>query len=643
MKEVKPMSFWNKNENSPAAADLYNPVLMSKIQPQGNLKLDDERYIKTGDGYVTCIMVYEYPGQAYDFWLSKLMNIEGVYSALDVATESTYDAQDDIIHSLNELEIRYEHAANDATRIEAEQNYNLLKAMLTDVKTSGEVIKLIQCRLYVAGRTKSEVDARVGEVIDELESDDFRCAVFLNETEFMYKALFQPYHEQAQERNKRVGNPLPAMSLAGGYSFNYEQLVDPYGFFLGQTSTGGNVFFDLYRKTQNRLSYDMLIAGKKGSGKSTLMKLLVENNAIIGNYIRVIDITGEFSDLARSLGGKIITMNGKDGIINYLEVFKTDEDEAISFSNHLSKMNTLYKFLCPTADEDDRNEFEEYVRRLYEVKGLWIGNTTEAQRITGLPPEAYPTFSDLLSLVRADLYTDTETRRVNPNLSPSKWRRLESIELTLSNLVHSYGMMFNGATSIPNLAGEQIIVYNVQNVSSLKPEIFNALLFNILSLMFDDMIRIGVPSKQKYEMGTPTYQLPKLLLMIDEAHKFINTKNPLALDYMNSIVREDRKYFTGLALASQSIRDFAPQNNDSEATEKLKTLFELIQYKFIMQQESNCQSILQNVFDGQLTDSQLKEIPRFGRGECYLSTGEDILHTYIQITRQEELLFKGGA
>lgn len=480
-------------------------------------------------------------------------------------------------------------------------------------------------------------------IIKDLEGEDFHAAVFLYETEFGYKALFQPYHKQIKERNKRVGNPLPALSLAGGYPFNFEQLDDPYGFHIGYSSTRGNIIFDQFRKTASRLSYDSLIVGKKGSGKSTTMKVLFENNGIIGNYIRTIDISGEFSDLAKELGGKIITLNGKEGIINYLEVFRTDEDEAISFANHLSKLNTFYKFMAPNADEDDRNEFEEYVRRLYEVKGLWLSNSPEPQKITGLPPQVYPTFDDLLALIRSDLYEDIESRRINPNMSPSKWRRLESIELTISNLVHSYGKMFNGHTSLPNLTDEKIIVYNVQSVSNLKPEIFNTLLFNVMSMMLDDMIRVGVPSKKMYEDGVPIYKIPKLLLMIDEAHKFINTRNPLALDYMINIMREGRKYFTGLMFASQSIRDFAPQSNDSEAVEKLKVLFELTQYKFIMQQESNCLNLMRTIFEDDLTESQLKLIPKFGQGECFLLTGDDVLHTHIQITEQEEKLFKGGA
>jgi DNA helicase HerA-like ATPase len=639
------MSLWKRKQSAEHALSErgYNAELISKIQPQGNIKPGDERYIKTGDGYVSCIMVYEYPAKAYDFWMSSLMNINGVFSIIDVASEIKDDAEDEINHSLDELDVRYNASSNNSTQIEAQQNFDLLKSMLTDIKTQDEVIKLIQCRLYVAGRTMQEIDERVGEIIGNLESNEYRAAVFLNETQYMYKALFQPYHAQIKEKNKRVGNPLPARSLAGGYSFNFEQLDDPYGFPIGRSETGGMVAFDQFRKTLQRLSFDMLVAGKKGSGKSTTLKLLMELNAIIGNYIRVIDQTGEFTDLAIKLGGKIVTMNGKDGIINYLEVFKTDENERTSFSNHLSKLNTLYKFLSPAADDEDRNEFEEYVRRLYEAKGLWISNTKEAQHITGRPPEVYPTFSDLLELVRSDLYEDIEARYFNQNLSTSKVQRLERIELTLSNLVHNYGSMFDGHTSMPNLTKEQVIVYNVQSISTLKPEIFNALLFNIMSLMLDDMIRIGVPSKELYESGIPIYQIPKLLLILDESHKFINTRNSLVLDYMINIEREDRKYFTGLILASQSIRDYNPQNTDSEAAEKLKTLFELAQYKMIMQQESNCKDILRTVFNDHVTESQLKQIPRFGQGECLLSTGEEILHMFIQITEQEQQLFKGGA
>ncbi len=620
-----------------------NLPLLSKVQPHGNLKLSDERYIKTGNGFCSCIQIYGYPNQVGDFWLSPLINIDGVISTLDIGSADMQTASREISSSINELAQRYADAQKRDQQKDAEMHYQLLDQLLTSIKEDGEVIRRIFCRMYVPGRTREEVDEKVAAIIKDLESKDFSAAVMLNETQYQYAALFEPYDSQVKHPNKRVGNPVPAFSLAGGYPFNYEMLNDPYGMYIGHSETGGNIIFDLFCKTVSRTSYDALIVGKKGSGKSTLMKLLLLNNAIIGNYIRTVDVTGEFTDLAHELGGVVITLDGTEGIINCLEVFQTSEDESISYASHLSKLNTFYKFIAPSATEDVRNEFEEYARKLYAKKGLWDESKPESERkITGLPPDMYPTFTELLDLIREDLYEDFRSKKVNENLSPSKLERLESMELTINNLVKSYGKMFDGYTSIQSLGDQRVVVYNLQNIANMKDEIFNAMLFNVLSLMLEDMIQIGLPSKQKFESGVPIPELPKLILMIDEAHKIINTKNPQALDHMLHIVREGRKYFTALVFASQSIRDYAPESGN-DLLEKLKTLFELTQCKFIMQQDPNALALMRNIFEGQFTESQLQMIPKFHQGETLLSTTDNTCHVFIEVSEQEIQLFKGGA
>mgnify|MGYP007002624718 CR=1 FL=1 len=56
--------------------------------------------------------------------------------------------------------------------------------------------------------------------------------------------------------------------------------------------------------------------------------------------------------------------------------------------------------------------------------------------------------------------------------------------------------------------------------------------------------------------------------------------------------------------ATQSIRDVVPENISSEALHKIKTLFELTQYKFIMQQDNNSKEALKEIFAGQITESR---------------------------------------
>ena len=88
-------------------------------------------------------------------------------------------------------------------------------------------------------------------------------------------------------------------------------------------------------------------------------------------------------------------------------------------------------------------------------------------------------------------------------------------------------------------------------------------------------------------------------------HRIINSNNPTAVEYLIGFQREARKYFGGLIFATQSRRDIAPSNLNNEMFEKIKTMFDLTQSKFIMQQDSNALDTLSNVFNGQLSDSEL--------------------------------------
>jgi len=150
--------------------------------------------------------------------------------------------------------------------------------------------------------------------------------------------------------------------------------------------------------------------------------------------------------------------------------------------------------------------------------------------------------------------------------------------------------------------------------------------FNHKQLQFEDAIRY--------------------LIIIDEAHHIINTKpgSEYALDFLTKFCREARKYFAGLFFASHSIRDFVPEGSDMRIVEQIKVLFELTQYKFIMQQDSNSLKMLRTIFEGQLSDSEIAEIPYLTTGDVLLSIGavKNIAFN-VEVTEEELALFGGGA
>ncbi|NLR46376.1 VirB4 family type IV secretion system protein [Priestia megaterium] len=623
----------------------YNPHFVAQIQPQGGVSFK-ENLVRNGDGYSTCIHIYEYPTNVNDFWLEPIMNMPNAITTLDVVSDERKQVVEAINKNMSEQNARHVNAKENIDRMDAQEQYLDMKELYRQV-TNGEVIKRIHLRIYIAEKTIPDLEKRLKEVIHHLETHNFRGSIFLNEQEYEWESLVTHFNIQKKYPNKRKGKEIPALALAGGFPFHFTHLDDPYGTYQGTTRTGGSVIFDLFHKDQQRKSYNAVLMGLMGAGKSTFLKKVTTDNAIKGYKIRGFDIVGEFESLVRELGGKQIALDGSEGQINPLQVFKTHEHEINSFTQHLSKLTVFYRFIAPEAKDDELKEYEKLLRKLYIQKQLWNDEKGASNHITGFSPEAYPTFSEFLHLIRKELYTDEETREHHPNLGEYRKRRLELIELNIENLVETYAHLFDGISTIEDFNDEQVVFFSIRHLSKLKDEIAQAQLFNVMSLLWDGMLQNGEPQLAAYTKGTLAFEdAIRYLIIIDEAHHIINTKrgNEHALDFLTEFSREARKYFAGLIYASHLISDFVPDGSEQTAIEKIKKLFDLTQYKFIMQQDDNNLDTIQRVFKTGITDSELAEIPKLPIGDvllCIKSVKNILFH--IEIDEEEKVLYGGGA
>ncbi|MBX4163526.1 VirB4 family type IV secretion system protein [Priestia megaterium] len=623
----------------------YNPHFVAQIQPQGGVSFK-ENLVRNGDGYSTCIHIYEYPTNVNDFWLEPIMNMPNAITTLDVVSDERKQVVEAINKNMSEQNARHVNAKENIDRMDAQEQYLDMKELYRQV-TNGEVIKRIHLRIYIAEKTIPDLEKRLKEVIHHLETHNFRGSIFLNEQEYEWESLVTHFDIQKKYPNKRKGKEIPALALAGGFPFHFTHLDDPYGTYQGTTRTGGSVIFDLFHKDQQRKSYNAVLMGLMGAGKSTFLKKVTTDNAIKGYKIRGFDIVGEFESLVRELGGKQIALDGSEGQINPLQVFKTHEHEINSFTQHLSKLTVFYRFIAPEAKDDELKEYEKLLRKLYIQKQLWNDEKGARNHITGLSPEAYPTFSEFLHLIRQELYTNEETREHRPNLGEYRKRRLELIELNIENLVETYAHLFDGISTIEDFNDEQVVFFSIRHLSKLKDEIAQAQLFNVMSLLWDGMLQNGEPQLVAYTKGTLAFEdAIRYLIVIDEAHHIVNTKkgNEHALDFLTEFSREARKYFAGLIYASHLISDFVPDGSEQTAIEKIKKLFDLTQYKFIMQQDDNNLDTIQRVFKTGITDSELAEIPKLPIGDvllCIKSVKNILFH--IEIDEEEKVLYGGGA
>ena len=224
----------------------YDPYLLAQIQPFGGLSTRDEKYIKLGDGYVECIHISSYVKNPTLHWLAQLTNISNSIVTVDIQTENISEVKKNINRSVKELNIRYNSASEITEKADAQLKYQELVNLNSEISAMGETVKDITTRIFLAYRTKDELDKATAKKIKYLEVNDYKGSVYLNEGAAEWKSFYQSYTTQNNTQYKRLGQPVPSNTLAAGNPYHFDSLSDPNGSLFGYTtSTGGSVLFDL--------------------------------------------------------------------------------------------------------------------------------------------------------------------------------------------------------------------------------------------------------------------------------------------------------------------------------------------------------------------------------------------------------------
>lgn len=621
--------------------------LLNEIKPAGGITFKDVKYITTGSGYEGCIHIYKFPENIDTYWMAKVCNINGTVALVDISTDNMSEVKKNLNKSMKEQAGRRSGARDFAELYDADKRLDEMKRMYDEINSYNEVIKLVHIRIFLADRSFESLEKKIKNIMDKLETDSgFLTTIYLNESKSEYKSMTRSYKKQKEEMFFPKGQSLTATGVAHGDPFHFSSLDDETGEFLGTTPCGGNVLLDIFQKTSTRLYYNFLAIGEMGSGKSTLLKKQFKSNAIKGNYVRTFDISGEFTILTKTLGGKVIKLDGSEGILNPLEILKAGDDENISFTRHISKVSTFYKFLVGgSVDAEEIAEFEDVLKQLYSSFGLWSDDRRNIQ-CTGLPAASYPTFTDYLNFLTESMeemqnekYSHLEEQVVVKTLLLR-----DKIRKVIKNIVDTYGTLFDGHTSIDNILDEQIVTFDISTLKELKDEVFDAMIINIISLCWDNCVTNGKLMLNMLREGKiKLWDVTRFLILIDESHRWLNAKKTHALDLVSVYLREARKYFGGIGLASQRAADYVPEGSDSDAVNKLKNIFELTQYKFVFRQSSNAKKLLYQIFDGELTGTQIEKIPKLEIGQCILLiSGDKNIEFKVHLTKDEDMLFSGG-
>ena len=624
----------------------YDPFLLSAIQPAGGIHFYPS-YIRTGSSYGAVLTVYDWKSELDMHWLSPIINQDDVIVTVDMGVANTHEVKKMIDRSFTEQKIRYQTEKKDGEQMDANWRYQELAELRAAVAQQGETLRFVVIRLYVSAPTIEKLEERLTRIQGAIETSEYHATVLLHEQKQEWQSLLLPYQRQQKQINAREGQILPSSVLGDGNPFNFSYLSDPCSCYMGSTPMMGSFNFYLFTKTSKRLSYNALIYGMMGSGKSTLLKKLIEVQTLFGDYVRVLDPSGEYHDLVTTLGGRYLSLDGSDGMINEFEIQKIDENEGTCWVQHVSKLTAIYRLR--RKNECTQNELNTYSRVLLEFyidqgivpkDGIITNNTP----ICGLLPERYPTMSDFLAYLRFRVKNHIPADDAEHGELGKKFLlQLQEICDTYENLVRNYGYLLNGYTSIRNISQTQLLAFNISTVLKLEPSISSGILYNALMLFWDHCVRVGSRMKSLYEARKIDEQdIIHSMVVVDESHHILSAQYADCVRQMTIMARKMRKYFSGIVFATQLITDNL-QGKTTEPEEKaVQDLFDLATYRFVGKQTATCIPVLEDTFPGMYTETQLYRIPSLDMGSFIVTAGDQNLEVRIFITEREEQLFAGG-
>ena len=560
----------------------------------GNIKFFSDHYIM-GDSYRSVWVIREYPPSTEEqAILSQLADRNGVtlriYHRLVESME-----QRKILQNATRKNKLMSGGNNVNETIEAEGNLQDVIELLANLRKNKE--PLLHCSVFI------ELKARNMNALKELQSEISmeltRSKISVDRLTLRQKEGFLSVlpvgTNQFGAQYERV---LPASSVANLYPFNFSGKMDPQGLYLGRDKYGTNILVDFDRRAEDKTTSNILILGNSGQGKSYLLKLILTNIRESGKTIICLDPESEYEELTEAMGGCYIDFMSGEYTINPLEPkawsdsteeMEVDAPEAFRkvtrLSQHIAFLKDFFRSYKDFTDAQV-DTIEILLMKLYARFGI-----TDSTDYSTKKPADFPVMSDFYELCEEEFMTYDNKRKY---LYTEEM--LQEVCLGIHSMcVGAESKYFNGHT---NIVDDKFVCFGVKRLMDTNKRLKDAMLFNILSYMSNELLGKGNTAAS-----------------IDELYLFLT--NMTAIEYIRNAMKRVRKKESAIILASQNIEDFLI----SSIREFTKPLFSIPTHQFLFNAGQINPKDFMDALQVEPSEFELIKYPE--RGTCLYRCGNE--------------------
>ena len=597
-----------KGKTAPQAQEVRPKDFLDLIAPAA-VKFNTDHYI-CGSMYHCTLALRSYPATTEELALLRHLGEKSGVTLSIYTRQVTAAEENGILHNAENKNRMARSSTNSMKAVvTAEGNLQDVAELIAAMRKNRE--PLVHCAVYIdlAARDPESLRRLREEVTAELVRSKLGTDQLLLRQQDGFLSSNPMGRNTFRSQYERV---MPASSVANLYPFNYSGKTDPHGFYIGRDRYGSNIIVDLDRRSDDKTDASALILGNTGQGKSYLLKLLLCNVLEAGKAALSLDSEHEMEDLCNAVGGCFLDLLSGQYRINLLEPRRWDDgsepedpDAPPAFrgsllSQHISFLRDIFR-VYKGFDTPHIDALELMVEQLYQKWG--ISDKTDFQHMR---PTDYPILSDLYDTIEETYQNyDGETA-----LYPREM--LRDLLLGLHSMCKGAdARFFNGHT---NISTSRFLVFCVKGLDNVAQNLRDALLFNILSYMSDQLLTAG-----------------NTVAAIDELYLWLS--NPTAVTYIRNSLKRVRKKESALILASQNLEDF----DQPGIRELTRPLFAIPTHQFLFNAGSVDKRFYMENLQLELSEFELIRYPQ--RGVCLYKCGNERYLLEVHAPPYKEKLF----